>query len=561
MTDENNTGSPERPVTVRRLPDATIERIAAGEVITRPVRVVVELIDNALDANADRIEISVSETGTEQIRVTDDGTGMSRADAERAVARHTTSKLGPEEDPRGVNTLGFRGEALAAIAEAGHLEMTTNDGGAVGTRIQVTEVTVDVDDTTRARGTTVAVRDLFYDRPARLESLAGPVTEFRQISRAVADYALARPETAFQLTHDGSQTVSTPGTGYTDALLAVYDQAMTRRATELEATQTIADDKTISVGVTGIAVHPSVTRAKRTHLRIAVNGRPVTHEGLQRAVRRGYGSLLPGGREPVAAINVSLPPKAIDPNVHPTKATVDISDATSVTETVETVVNQALTEPDARRVAEVATDLETGLERVEANSLFEEIHPLGSFRELYLLCEADDALLVIDQHAAHERVNFERLRHAVSEQEIPTVRLDPAETVALSPESAAVVEANAAVLAELGFDADTFGRGTVRVRSVPAPFGRVAEIGAFRDAVDTLAAGEDPENTRTELLRELACHQSIKAGDSLSRDQIHTLLDRLDECEQPFTCPHGRPTVLSVNAATLASGFERQSRR
>ncbi len=561
MTDGESADTADPAATIRQLPETTVERIAAGEVITRPVRVVTELVDNALDADATSVEIRVSGSGTEQIRVADDGSGMTREDARRAVQRHTTSKLKPGDDPREVSSLGFRGEALAAIADAGRLDVTTCDGNSAGTQIRVKDADNTVSDAARAQGTTVTVQGLFSDRPARAESLAGAATEFGRISRAVADYALARPDTRFRLTHDDSETLSSPGTEYTDAILAVYDRTMAQRATDLAVTQTPPGESDGTVDIEGIAVLPSITRANRTHVRVAVNGRPVSHDGLQRAVQRGYGSLLSTGRNPVAAVNVAAPAGTIDPNVHPAKTTVDIRNADRVTDAVETAVSDALTGADADRITEVATDLDTQLEPVKLDSLFADVVPLGSFRELYVLCEADEELLVIDQHAAHERVNFERLTRAVSDATVATARLDPAETIPLAPETVATVEANRQVLADFGFDTDTFGRGTIRLRSVPAPFGRAADVGTFRDAVDTLAVSDEPDALRREVARDIACHHSVRAGDSLESEQTQLLLDRLDECEQPFHCPHGRPTVLSIDEATLAAGFDRRGRR
>ncbi|MYL68519.1 DNA mismatch repair endonuclease MutL, partial [Halorubrum distributum] len=317
-------GAAEDAGRVRRLDRATVDRIAAGEVVTRPARVVGELVDNALDADASRVEIAVDGDGTDRIRVADDGRGMGRADAARAVERHATSKLAPDGDPVGIESLGFRGEALAAIAEAARLELVTSPGDGVGTRVVVDgtagtaatadETNVEVEPAGRARGTTVVVEDLFATRPARRESLAGADAEFARISSLVADYALANPSVAFSLDHDGSATLSTPGTDRTDALLAVYDRDTASRSTTVDASVDLGvagpdatGDAPVSVGVAGALAYPSVTRSTRDHVRVSVNGRPVRNDRLAAAVRDGYGRLLPDGREPVAAVDVSLP--------------------------------------------------------------------------------------------------------------------------------------------------------------------------------------------------------------------------------------------------------------
>ncbi|MES3161661.1 MAG: DNA mismatch repair endonuclease MutL [Halorubrum sp.] len=586
---------------VRRLAPATVDRIAAGEVITRPARVVAELVDNALDADASRIEVAVDGDGTDRIRVADDGHGMCRADARLAVERHATSKLAPDATPVGVDSLGFRGEALAAIADAAQLELTTADGDAVGTRVVVdtrerpgatttdgattgdggttvdepTEVTreddsIEVADAGRARGTTVVVRDLFATRPARREALAGSRTEFARISDLIAEYALANPRVAFTLDHDGSQTLSTPGTGVTDALLGIYDRETASQSTTLSASLTAGSDDDLSIGVAGVLVYPSVTRASRDHLRVSVNGRPVRDDQLAGAVRAGYDRLLPNGREPVAAVDVSVPPERIDPNVHPAKREVAIRDATVVADAVESAVTDALTGADLRRRADVATDLETALDPVgdtdgSRPATFADAEPIGTFRDLYALVESDDELLVIDAHAAHERVNYERLQRVFADDPVPTATLDPPVTVSLSAAETAVAESHTDELAALGFETEPFGGGTVRLRSVPAPFGRAVDATAFRDALSTVSEGEPAPNTdgrdgrdaRERLLADLACHPSLKQGDDIDVAAIRSLLDRLGECDRPFACPHGRPTVLSVSASTFAAGFDR----
>ncbi|SEA38470.1 DNA mismatch repair protein MutL [Haloplanus vescus] len=547
---------------MRRLDRETVDRIAAGEVVTRPARVVVELVENALDAGAERVEIEVAGDGTERIRVVDDGRGMSESEAPMAVERHTTSKL-PDGDLTGVDTLGFRGEALASIADVARLTLTTNDGGRRGTRVRVDGDDVSVADAGRGRGTTVEVRDLFYNRPARKESLAAPATEFEQLSERVSAYALLRPEVAVVLEHDGQRVFATPGSGDpVDAALAVYGREVARESTTLDAETTLSvDGRELAVRIRGLLAYPSVTRAASEHTRLAVNGRPVAVPSLRRAVERGYGSLLPNDRHPVAALDVSLPPEAVDQNVHPTKQTVALRAADAVASAVEDAVADALETADLRRSADVAMDLDAALGPVEReSSRLGDATFVGQFRDLYLLCEAGDELLVIDQHAAHERVNYERLRDALDGTEAPSATLDPPVTRALSPSEVAAVERYADELSALGFDCDPFGGGTVRIRAVPAPFGRVADADALETTLAALREGGDAD-PRDELLADLACHPSLKAGDTLDCDDAAALVERLGACEQPFACPHGRPTVLALDETHLANAFERHPRR
>jgi len=546
---------------MRRLDRETVDRIAAGEVVTRPARVVVELVENALDAGATRIDVEVEGDGTERIRVADDGAGMSADDAELAVERHTTSKV-PDGDLSAVETLGFRGEALASIADVARLTLTTNDGGPRGTAVRVDGDDVTVESAGRGRGTTVDVSDLFYNRPARKESLAAPATEFERISDRLSAYARLRPAVAVSLDHDGRRVFATPGSGdFADAALSVYGREVARESMAVDAATSVAvGDEDTEVAIRGLLTYPSITRASADHVRIAVNGRPVSVPALRRATERGYGSLLPGDRHPVVALDISLSPQAVDPNVHPTKETVALRAAEAVAGAVEDAVADTLATADLRRSADVAMDLDAALDPVDsAASTLGDATFVGRFRDCYLLCETDGDLLVIDQHAAHERINYERLRAAVESTGVESAPLDPPATRSLSPGEVAAVESHADELARLGFDCEPFGGGTVRIRAVPAPLGRVADADALEATLAALRDGDVAER-RDDLLADLACHPSLKAGDELSDDDAAALIERLGACEQPFACPHGRPTVLAIGEGHLARGFERHPR-
>ncbi|QIB75888.1 DNA mismatch repair endonuclease MutL [Halogeometricum borinquense] len=577
---------------VRKLDEETVASIAAGEVITRPEDAVVELVENALDAGATRVEVTVVGDGTDLLRVRDNGRGMSETDAALAVERHTTSKLGDvaektsgghrvssgnAADLQTVSTLGFRGEALPSIAAAGTLELVTNDGGTRGTRVVVAEDEKHVEPVGRARGTTVEVRDLFAEMPARRQSLASSRAEFARVSDAVSRYALTRPDVAFSLVHEtggespdgrgGREVFSTSGSGdYADAVLAVYDRDVAGRSSTFESEREITDDgETVTVSVEGLLAHPSVTRSRRDHIYTAVNGRAFPSEPLRRAVVAGYGDVLPDGRAPVAVVSVSLPPPWCDHNVHPAKREVRLRAQRAVERTVREAVHDALSTADLRRSEDVAMDLDSTLEPVDGEkSRFDGVRVIGQFRGLYLLCEADDDLLVIDQHAAHERVNYERLRAAVGAGEVnavESVSIDPAATVSLSPAQAAAAAEWRDELAHLGYELDPFGGDTVRVRGVPAPMGRAAAPESVRDALDALRGGETPGDATDRLLKDLACHPSLKAGDALNTEEATRLVERLGSCEQPYACPHGRPTVLSIEEETFVRGFERRSTR
>lgn len=553
---------------IRRLPQTVVDRIAAGEVITRPSRVVTELVDNALDAGASTIDIEVDGDGTERIAVSDDGRGMARVDAERAIDRHTTSKLNPADDGSidQVDTLGFRGEALASIAACATISIVTSDGSAVGTEVhhepRADESTVT--DAGRAQGTTVTVTDLFDTMPARRQSLSGAATEFRRIVDRVTAYALCRPDVRFTLRHDGSETLSTTGRGFTDALLGIYDREVASHASAFDHERTITVAETgasVDVSIDGALVSPAIDRSRKDHIRIAVNGRPVSNGAIETAVREGYGPRLPSGRFPIAVVCLDVPPTLVDPNVHPAKETVGLVCEDAIGSALTDAIDTALSSGDDRRASAVSTDLETAVETATPASRFDELSVIGTFRSLYLLCEADDELVVIDQHAAHERVNYERLRAAFDGHAIEIAELDPPATVSLSPTERATLDAHAEAIADLGYTVEPFDDSTVRVTAVPAPFGRTATAASIRDAVGSVAEDGSAADPREELLAELACHPSIKAGDELSPEAAQALIDRLGECADPYRCPHGRPTMTTLSEASLASAFDRQTTR
>ena len=547
---------------ITELDPETVERIAAGEVVTRPASVVTELVENALDAGANSVEIAVENAGLDLVRVTDDGRGMTEADARLAVERHATSKIHDVEDVKRVATLGFRGEALPSIAQVARLELTTKaeESGAAGTRVVVDGGEKTTEPAGRAIGTTVSVTDLFANTPVRRKSLATPKREFARISETVSDYALTRPDVRFSLTHDDRTVLSTPGSAsYTDAVLGVYDREAAGQSTEFGPEGGSGDDRSSDgVSVSGLVVYPSITRATPAHVTTAINGRALDDTTVRNAVTRGYGSLLPDDRYLIAVVDVALPPERVDVNVHPSKDEVAFADPAAVAEAVEQAVSGALATQDLAHTGEIAFDFDSSLGEPAGESAFDAISVIGQFRDLYLLCEADDDLLVVDQHAAHERINFERLREAL-DGGIDAVPIEPTQ-LSLTAAEAALVEANADTLDALGFRIESAG-GTYRATGLPAPLGRVAEPSAVHDVLDAFLAGDEPANPREELLKEIACHPSLKAGESLTGEDAARLVERLGACEQPFACPHGRPTVLTIDEETFARGFERPNTR
>ena len=591
MSNQGDTESSK--TTICRLDDEMIAAVAAAEVITRPADVVAELIENALDAGADRIDISVTGDGTDQLVVRDNGQGMSKQDAILAVQRHTTSKINATKQAAGeitpttqdgiippVETLGFRGEALASIATVGTLEIETNNGGPCGTMIKTNGPTAEsVEPTGRACGTTITVDNLFEAVPARQEALASSQAEFARISKLVSHYALLHPMTAISLQHDGNDVLSTSGDGYTSALLGVYNREIAAQSTTIESTQTIDIDtkssqitQTATIEINGVLVHPTVTRANRNAVSIAIDGRPVNNETLMAAIMNGYSDLLPGGQHPIAAVTVSLPGSLTDHNVHPRKQTVRIQTADLIADMIETSVSDALSTVDQRQIDTLSTELDVSLEALTdadqtSSAAVADADVLGQFQELYLLCSLDDTLLIVDQHAAHERITYERLCATVDET-LPTVAIDPPVTVSLTPGQYSTLDCITDQLMTYGYkytkrDDTQNTHKAINVHSVPAPLGQPAAPVSIRDAIDALQNDDTPSvaHERTDTLAELACHQSLRAGEILDSPAADELLNQLGACENPYACPHGRPVVLTIDEMDLVRAFGRRNTR
>jgi DNA mismatch repair protein MutL len=643
---------------IRELDEATVAQIAAGEIVERPASVVKELVENSLDAGASSVDVSVEAGGRERIVVADDGQGMTGDDLRVAVRQHTTSKLGDADDLDAVSTLGFRGEALYTVGSVAEMTVTTRprDAGDTGSRITVDHGDVgDVEPAGRPAGTTVEVAELFGETPARRKYLKRPATEFGHVNRAVTRYALANPDVAVSLTHDGREVFATTGTGdVRDAALAVYGREVAQSLREVDA----EPDADSVERVHGYVSDPEVTRSTREYLATFVNGRAVTDTVLREAVLDGYGGQLAPDRYPFAVLFVDC--EGVDANVHPRKLEVRFADETGVKRAVESAVRDALldsglvrsgaprgaskpgdaeiapgsgsdepgasgaegatdrADPDAevsgtagespasdfgasggfgetsdssdestadatpadatrhqsnpggesrasnfdapaenaRLTVETADGDPDESDPVPERDSLPEMRVLGQLHGTYVVAEAEDGLVLIDQHAADERVHYERLRERLdgaSQALVAPVELE------LTAGEAAVFESALDGLRELGFDAELAGR-TARVTAVPAVLSDALDPELARDALaEFLAdAGGDPVGDAADaLLSDLACSPAIKGNTSLTEGSVVALLDALDDCENPFACPHGRPTVVEVDGDELAARFER----
>ncbi len=586
---------PVRTGRVSRLPDALVDQIAAGEVVERPASVVKELVENALDAGAGRVRVEVRGGGTELVAVTDDGTGMPPDDARLALERHATSKLGDADDLARIRSFGFRGEALPAIAAVSRFRLRTRARGApegLELRVEAGRV-VEERAAGGPEGTRVEVADLFAAIPARRKFLKHPVTEWGHAADWLARVALALPEVHFEILRDDRPATVWPAASERlDRIAAVLSEA--------EAAAFVRVERDAGAGsLLGYFARPDGHRPTAAGIHLFVNGRPVRDRLLRHALLEAYRDVLPRGRFPSALVFVVVPPGSVDVNVHPAKWEVRFADPRRVHDLVLDAARGALGSrawlgrregvsapplgdaPPAtsRDPASGATDwLFAGADPPPAQPAalgaaqpairFTELRLLGQLLGAYLLVEDKDGLLLVDQHAAHERVLYERLRAAWLEGGVARQALLAAEVVELSELASAALGAELALASHLGFEVEPFDARSVAVRAVPALVAGRDPAALVRGLADELAEaralGATPaaSSRRVDLadraLATLACHAARTAGEVLDPREQRALLDSLDTIPWAPSCPHGRPVAVSVPLAEVERRFGRR---
>ena len=565
-------------------------KIAAGEVTERPASVVKELVENSLDAGARRISVEIRGGGIEYIRVTDDGIGIPPDEVAVAFERFATSKLVDPRDLDSVGTFGFRGEALPSIAAVARVVMVsrTRDGDAAA------QVEVEAGRVLRrqsvgaAQGTSVTVRGLFHNLPARRKFLRSFASESTRIQSAVGRFALARPDVAVSLILDDKSTIATNGSGdLREAMASVYSAQITEATLDIEAEE--GDS-----GVHGLIGRPSLARSNRNHVTIFVNGRWVQNRSLGFALFEAYRGFLMERRYPIAVVNIAVPYSDVDVNVHPSKTEVRLRDERRVFSILQRTVRETLianlpvqeisTRPvDDQNLPSVraywpilppdqtldSDDMgsESPLQTAPSQSPQQPLIPrralpalrvLGQIKATYIAAEGPDGMYLIDQHAAHERVLFERIK-SDSRAGSPSVQglMEPV-TVDLTPEQREIVDSRHSNVSGLGFHVEDFGGGTSVLRGVPAVIGPEDPAGSLRDVLDLMAEGGGYESWDERAAYSLACHGAIRAGKSLTNQETEDLVRQLEQCSQPHTCPHGRPTMIHLSAARLEEEFGRR---
>lgn len=536
-----------RPIQV--LPAEIVREIAAGEVITRPVDAVKELLENALDAESCRIELELERGGLALIRVTDDGLGIDVDQITLAPKRFATSKLEAGFGLSSIDSLGFRGEALWSIAFAASLVLTSRPKDQLGgAKVIAYGEEAILERVACAAGTSVEVRDLFQEYPARLASLESPAFEARRVMVLLSRYVLHYPNIAWRAAIDGeAKLIHTPG-NYREAVATVYGAMTANRMLEVE----LRDGE---YAVSGVVSRPEMARPRRDRMHISVNGRPVELEDVvASAVLKAFQGLLPKNYAPICVLDISVPPQKLNVNTHPSKLRVGFLEPDVVQDLVETAVVTALrSHPLVKSAPEPR--VVTGPMRASGSS-FPALSYIGAYRDTYLLAEGDGDLWLIDQHAAHERILYEELERAFDAG--ASLDLPEPELVQLTPLEVAHFEARVIDLEAWGLKLEPFGASLYRVRALPAVVLGLPVPDLAREIVhEALGAHE----AKRAVLARLACHPAIKAGHKLAYSAASDLLEALRACEIPWTCPHGRPTALRLTERDLAHQFGRRSAR
>ncbi|UCE45174.1 MAG: DNA mismatch repair endonuclease MutL [Methanobacteriota archaeon] len=561
---------------IRILDNNTIDKIAAGEVVERPSSVVKELIENALDAGATEIIVTVSEGGRRRISVKDNGIGMSPEDAEMAFARHATSKIGTIDDLRSLDTYGFRGEALSSIAAVARVTVRTREHG----RTEGAEIIVEGGDLVSStpvgcpEGTEIVVEDIFGNLPARKKQMKYAAVELAHCREVVTDFMLSRPAVSFRLLSDDKpEFVHAAVEGMNGALALAFGRVVASDMLEGHAE------------IRGIHIDVNLARLEHTRsspsdLRLFVNHRPVKSRRLLSTVAGVFGSRMMKGRYPVGVVKIQIDSSAVDVNVHPTKREVRFDDDKLVNNIVEKSMMNALegsdlsfrydltgfsegfeTRPPSAESAP-SSSMQSILEKPEGDSITsmveDQINPLAQIMDTYILAESHGSLVLIDQHAASERITYERLLTAIeSSTEVSQELLAPL-VLSLSPKEARMVEEHRERLLESGFDLEPFGGESYALRAVPTVLGAAQGEKALRDILSDMADMAVSKRMGLEFIWRVACHSSIRAGQRLSRQQMSQLVSELMATENPFTCEHGRPTMITLTSEDLEKLFKRR---
>ena len=575
---------------IQVLADDVASQIAAGEVVERPASVVKELLENALDAGATTIVIRVEQAGHKLIEIADNGSGITAEELPLAVMRHATSKLRTAEDLFHIRSLGFRGEALASVGSVARMTVISREkNSGIGARLLIEGgAGGQVSSTGIPIGTVIRVEDLFYNVPARLKFLKSDMTERNQINTLVTRYALAYPQVRFELQQDGKTVLRTHGNGDRREILAqLYGADVARQMLEV-----ILEEE---IQVSGFISPVALTRSNRREITFFVNGRPVQDTALISALMQAYHTLLMVGRYPMAILFIQVEPEEVDVNVHPAKAEVRFRSPDKVFSAVQRAVKRALlayspvpnvatpywNAPNFQQRSvdpawEIAHEINKSAVTDETFQPMPETTPqpvlpggsvpllrlVGQVGAAYLVAEGPDGLYLIDQHAAHERVLFEKLMRQ-HDHKVPSQQLLEPALIVLPPQGALLLEKQLEVLIHFGFEIEAFGPNTFRVRAVPAILAGSDPAAAVRVVIEDFEEDESPLANELEarIIARVCKRAAVKAGKTLTNEEQQALLRDLESCSSPRTCPHGRPTMIHLSVDLLERQFGRRGSR
>ena len=589
---------------IRLLSDKISSMIAAGEVVERPASVVKELVENALDAGATEVSVEIRGGGVEQIRVADNGSGIPHDEVEVAFQRFATSKLSDASDLDAIPTLGFRGEALPSIASVARVSVVTKHPDEdSGTRLDLDEgVIADKQRQGASPGTVMTVRQLFRNVPARRKFLRTPATETSHIQNMVTRYALAYPEVRFEL-NTANSSLLTPGSGsLRETIAAIHSLNVAENMLEIAE----MDKRDAGIKVAGMISQPALTRANRSYLNFFVNRRWVQSRMLGYALEQAYHGFLKERRYPIAVVNISLDFDLVDVNVHPSKTEVRFRNGDRVFSAIQQAVRQTLTahspvpefrradmnraaypysssresgrrfwpiepfQPSADALPAANDDERQSQPEVEAplaelegagythKQALPALRVLGQVQSTYIAAEGPDGMYLIDQHAAHERVMFERITAEAAAGAPQSQGMMEPVTVDLNPRQQELAQAHMPVFHNLGLVVEPFGGSVYIIRAVPSILSDADPARAFIDLLDEMSQGGDVESWSDRAAYSLACHSAVRAGKVLTHEEMSALARQLEQCRQPHTCPHGRPTIIHLSGSRLEREFGRR---
>jgi DNA mismatch repair protein MutL len=561
---------------IRVMPPNLALKIAAGEVVERPASAVKELLDNAIDAGASQVAVEVREAGLKLLRVTDDGEGIAPEDLPLAFTSHATSKIADLADLEHLATLGFRGEALPAIAAVARVEVQTKTRDAsLGTRFTVEFGEArDIGTCASPGGVRITVSDLFGNVPARRKFVRSLRAEGGQIQAVIMRYALSQPRIRFTLSIDGRVTFRSPGTGnIADAIAAVHGP-------DVLADMIPVQTEEHGIGVHGLCGKPALTKANRSGLSVFVNGRTIQNRSLLFALEEAYSGFLMHGRHPVAAIHLTVPAEEVDANIHPSKSEVRFARDREVHGVLYRAIANALLEMrlretgaveslDADAFASVGGAVQPDLlPHAESEEPLPEAQPLmqglpalrvfGQANSTFIIAEGPAGLYMIDQHAAHERVLYDLFDEQLSGGAVQSQALLEPVSLSITSEQMLALEENLDLLIEAGFALEPFGTDACLVRAIPALAGRGGPADLVNEVLNELQAAPQTGTARERALAAMACKAAVKAGSTLDVHEMRELVAQLERTLRPATCPHGRPTMIHLSHTQLEREFGRR---